>query len=107
VLLKPLPVFDPDRFVMLLGTWVTEKGERQSFSDASPAKFEHWRRQSSVIHDVSAFLPGLMNFTGGEVAEQVRSLQASADFFHCWGYGPCGDERSRTTKIFRTVLESR
>jgi hypothetical protein len=70
---------------MLLGTWVTEKGERQSFSDASPAKFEHWRRQSSVIHDVSAFLPGLMNFTGGEVAEQVRSLQASADFFHCWG----------------------
>jgi hypothetical protein len=85
VLLKPLPVFDPDRFVMLLGTWVTEKGERQSFSDASPAKFEHWRTRSSAIHDVSAFLPGVMNFAGGEVAEQVRSMQVSADFFHCWG----------------------
>src|SRR5258708_1320498 len=85
VLLTPLPVFDPDRFVMLMSTWVTETGERQSFSDASPAKFEHWRAQSSVIQDVSAFLPGVLNYTGGDLVEQWRSMRASAKFFRCWG----------------------
>ena len=85
VLLKPLPVFDSDRFVMLMSTWVTDTGERQSFSDASPAKFEHWRAQSSVIQDVSAFLPGVLNYTGGDLVEQWPSMRASANFFRCWG----------------------
>ena len=26
-----------------------------------------------------------MNYTGGDVAEQLRSMQVSADFFRCWG----------------------
>jgi hypothetical protein len=38
-----------------------------------------------VLQDVSAFLPGVMNYTAGEVAEQLRSTQVSADFFRCWG----------------------
>ena len=63
VLLKPLPVIDSDRFVMLMSTWISETGERKAFSDASPAKFMFWRAQSSVIQDVSAFLPGVMNYT--------------------------------------------
>jgi predicted permease len=84
VLLRPLPIFESDRFVMLMTTGISETGERLSDSDASPAKFEHWRAQSNVIQDVSAFLPGVMNYTGGEVAEQLRSMQASMDFFRCW-----------------------
>jgi predicted permease len=85
VLLKPLPVFESDRFVMLMTTGVSETGESRSDSDASPLKFELWRAQTSVIQYVSAFLPGVMNYTGGDVAEQLRSMQASADFFRCWG----------------------
>ena len=85
VLLKPLPIFESDRFVMLMTTGISETGERIFDSDASPAKFEHWRAQSSVIQDVSAFRTGVMNYTGGEVAEQLRSMQASMDFFRCWG----------------------
>lgn len=84
VLLRPLPIFESNRFVILMTTGVSETGERISDSDASPAKFEHWRAQSNVIQDVSAFLPGVMNYTGGEMAEQLRSMQASMDFFHCW-----------------------
>jgi putative ABC transport system permease protein len=38
-----------------------------------------------VIQDVSAFLPGVMNYTGIEGVEQLRSIRASADFFRCWG----------------------
>jgi putative ABC transport system permease protein len=85
VLLRPLPVFDSDRFVMLMTTGVSETGERISDSDASPVKFELWRTQSSVIQNVSAFLPGVMNYRSNQLVEQLRSMKASADFFRCWG----------------------
>ena len=85
VLLKPLPVADPDRFVMLMNTFVTDKGESGSGPGASPAKFQHWRAQSAVLQDVSAFRTGVMNYTGGDTPEQVRSMQMSADGFRSWG----------------------
>ena len=85
VLLKPVPVSDPDRFMMLVNTFVTQSGQAGSGPGASPAKFEHWRAQSSVLQDVSAFRNGIMNYTGGDTAEQVRSMQMSADGFRCWG----------------------
>jgi len=87
LLLKPLPVPDADRLVVLMTTGVSQTGERISDSDASPVKFELWRSQPSVLQDVSAFLPGVMNYTGGEAVEQLRSMQVSADFFRCWRIG--------------------
>src|SRR5271170_6020134 len=86
VLVKPMPVFEPDRFVMLMNTYVSDKGESGSGPGASPAKFMHWRAQSSVLQDVSAFRTGVMNYTGGEVAEQLRSMQMSADSLKAWGF---------------------
>jgi putative ABC transport system permease protein len=85
ILLKPMPVFDPGRFVMLENTYLSDKGEAGSGPAASPAKFAHWRAQSSVLQEVSAFRTGIMNYTGGEVAEQLRSMQMSADSFKVWG----------------------
>src|SRR5437660_428113 len=77
VLLKPLPVADPDRLVLLATTDVAEAGESGSQTVASPAKFQHWRAQSSVLQEVSAFHPeGAMNYTGGQAAEQLQSAQA-------------------------------
>jgi putative ABC transport system permease protein len=85
VLLKPLPVFDSNRLVMLMNTFVSEKGETGSNTWASPAKFAHWREESSVLQDVAAYRTGVMNYTGGDVAEQVNSMQMSADFLRCMG----------------------
>jgi predicted permease len=84
VLLKPLPVADADRLVVPMTTYVNENGESGSGPIASPAKFEFWRTQSSVLQYVSAFTAGVMNYTGGEVAEQLHSMQVSADAFRCW-----------------------
>ena len=84
VLLKPIPVHDADRFVMLMNTYVTRTGQSGSGPAASPAKFQHWRRQP-VLTEVSAFRTGVMNYKGGETVEQVRSMQMSADSFSCWG----------------------
>jgi len=84
VLLKPVPVADPDRFVMLMNTFVTQSGQSRSGPGASPAKFEHWKAQTSVLQDVSAYRSAVMNYTGGDAAEQVRSMQMSADGFRSW-----------------------
>jgi predicted permease len=84
VLLKPLPVADADRLVVLMTTGVDDSGASESEPDASPAKFEFWRTQSSVLQYVSAFTTAVMNYTGGEVAEQLHAMQASADVFQCW-----------------------
>jgi putative ABC transport system permease protein len=80
VLLKPVAVPDADRVVMFQNV-----SPRGSGGGASPAKFAHYRRQTEIAQDVSAFNTGLMNFTGGTFPEQLRSGRVSADFFKLTG----------------------
>jgi predicted permease len=84
VLLKPLGIPDPDRLVVLL-TSDPSTGEDTEYWFASPARFIHWRNQSSVLQYVSAFRSVFINYTGGDTAEQWRSLETSADTFRCLG----------------------
>jgi predicted permease len=80
VLLRPLPYPAPDQMV-LFGV----RSPQGQGLGASPAKFAHWRRQTSVVQDASAFATGFMNFTGGEFPEQLKSAQVSASFFRLFG----------------------
>jgi putative ABC transport system permease protein len=80
VLLRPVALPDPDRIVVFMNT--TPEG---SFSAGSPAKFQHWRAQDTVVEDVSAYRTGVVNYTGGGFPEQLRSAQVSADFFRLFG----------------------
>jgi putative ABC transport system permease protein len=80
VLLKPPPFPGSERIVMFMNTSPQGQG-----TGASPAKFNHWRGQSSVVEDVSVFRTGVVNLTGGDVPEQLRSAQVSADYFHLFG----------------------
>jgi putative ABC transport system permease protein len=80
VMLKPVPFPDPDRFVYLMNTSPQGGGP-----GASPAKFAHWRQQTSVLQDVSAFRIGVVNYTGGGTPEQLRNGQVSADYFRLAG----------------------
>jgi putative ABC transport system permease protein len=80
VMLKPLSFPDPDRVVMLMN--VSPQGSGPA---ASPAKFMHWRSQSDVLQDVSAFTAGVVNYTGGEFPEQLQSAKVSGDFFKLLG----------------------
>jgi putative ABC transport system permease protein len=81
VLFKPVAFPDPDRLVMLMTTspWVG------SVSWATPARFAHWRSQTSVIQDVTAFHTVLVNLTSGDKPEQLRAGQVSADYFRLFG----------------------
>jgi putative ABC transport system permease protein len=80
VLLRPLAYPEPARIV-LFGV-VTPRGLATA---GSPAKFEHWRRQATVVQDVSAFTTGFVNYTGGIFPEQLSSGRVSADFFPLFG----------------------
>ncbi len=80
VLLKPVAIPDADRVVVFMN--VSPQGSGPA---ASPAKFAHYRRQTDVVQDVSAFNTGVMNFNGGGFPEQLRSGRVSADFFKLTG----------------------
>src|SRR2546429_9642212 len=56
VLLKPVAVADPDRVVIFVNT-----SPRGFGPAASPAKFAHYRQQTEIVQDVSAFNTGVMN----------------------------------------------
>src|SRR5215471_9901426 len=80
VLLKPVPFPDPDRLVMLMNTSPQGMGPA-----ASPAKFAHWRKQTAVLENVTGFRNVTVNFTGGELPEQLRSSQVGVDYFKLFG----------------------
>src|SRR6185503_11364351 len=80
VLLRPVAFPDPDRLVFVMNSSPQGTGNA-----GSPAKFQHWRSQSSVLTDVSAFNTGLVNYNAGGGPEQLRSGRVSADFFHLLG----------------------
>src|SRR5262249_59353441 len=70
VLLKPAPFPAPARLVLFTNPPGTGTA-------ASPAKFQHWREQTSVVQDVSAFRTGVVNLTGATISEQIPSAQVS------------------------------
>jgi putative ABC transport system permease protein len=80
VLLKPVPFPDADRIVFFMTT--APQGQSPA---ASPAKFAKFRTQTSVIEDAAAFRGGIVNYTGGNTVEQLRSGQVSAAYFKLTG----------------------
>jgi putative ABC transport system permease protein len=96
VLLRPFPYPDPDRIVLFMNTSLNGSG-----SAASPAKFSHWRRQDAVVHDASAFRDVIVNYTGGDTPEQLRSGNVSVSFL----VEP--SRTRRTGRMARTSLCSR
>jgi putative ABC transport system permease protein len=80
VLLKPVPFPDPDRLVVFQTT-----SPQGAFNAGSPAKFQHWREQTSVVQDVAAYRSNVVNYTGGAFPEQLRADQVSASYFRLFG----------------------
>jgi predicted permease len=81
VLLKPVAMPDADRVVVFINT---SQGAPRGPA-ASPAKFAHYRQQTDIVQDVSAFNTGVMNYTGGNFPEQLKSGRVSADFLKLVG----------------------
>src|SRR5262249_30873012 len=83
VLLRPFPYPDPRRIVMFMNTSPQGSGPA-----ASPATFMHWSGQAAVIQNAAAFRDVLVNYTGGDVPEQLRSGNVTEAFFRLFGARP-------------------
>ena len=77
VMLRPVAFPDADRIVVFMNT-----SPQGSGSAASPAKFQHWREETSVVQDAAAYRNGFVNYTGGTFPEQLRSGQVSKRLLH-------------------------
>src|SRR6185437_10946718 len=80
VLLRPFPYPDPDRIVFFMNTSPNGSGP-----NASPAKFAYWSQQTDVVQDPSAFRTGIVNFTSGDIPEQLTAGQVTANYFRLLG----------------------
>jgi putative ABC transport system permease protein len=80
VLLRPPSFPDPGRIVVFQNT-----SPQGAFSGASPAKFAHWRAQSSVVELVSVYRSNTLNWTGNDTPEQLKADQVSRDYFSLFG----------------------
>ena len=81
VLLRPFPYPDPDRIVFFVNTFPGGGAG----AGASPAKFAYWSQQTDVVQDVSAFRTGIVNFTSGDIPEQLTAGQVSRNYFKLLG----------------------
>ena len=80
VLLKEPPFPQSDRIVLL-----ETKSPHGSFAAGSPAKFAHWAQQADILEDVSAFNNSVVNWTGGQFPQQLRSERVSSAYFRLFG----------------------
>jgi putative ABC transport system permease protein len=82
VLLKPLTYPDPQSLVHLMNT-----GDQGSFPGANVPKFNIWRQQTGVFHQVAAYDNGGagLNLTGNDQPEQVQGVHVTADYFSILG----------------------
>src|SRR5580765_5372 len=68
VLLKPLPLKEPERLVVI---WDTHPSLPMPYMVASPPRVVEWRRARQLFDDVGAFAEAKMTITDAGAAEQI------------------------------------
>jgi putative ABC transport system permease protein len=84
VLLRPLPLKDPDR---LLWLWPTNPSRGFPFAFTSYPVYEHWRKCQS-LDSISAYAPGSANLTTGGDPERVALTRVNSTFLSMLGVRP-------------------
>src|SRR5712691_3832712 len=85
VLLRPLPFKDSERLVM-----VWNRGAEAAGGDRTPlavADLFDWRAQNRSFESIGAFANGMASYSGGELPEQVREVDVTANFLSLLGVG--------------------
>jgi predicted permease len=100
VLLKKLPVKDPDRLVLFDASWNSQKFGPGGFDGSNMLNratgltvgtsfplqtLTRLRQEKSVVSDVFAFFPLELNFNAGGQAEVVRGQIVSGNYFNALG----------------------
>jgi predicted permease len=76
VILRPLPLFEPERLVSVL----TQVGDSRP-TQTSYSSYLDWREQCTTFEDLAIYDPSSCLLTGGEEPERVGATLTSASFF--------------------------
>src|SRR4051794_5261532 len=90
VLLRPLPLPETDRLVVVGANQAASFSERYSLYE-----FDEISRRSTLFKAMTAYSGSAFNLTGEGDAEQVRGFVVSGAFFETFGIAPCWDATSR------------
>ncbi|MCM3901966.1 MAG: ABC transporter permease [Pyrinomonadaceae bacterium] len=85
VLLRPLPFTESERLVM-----VWNMGAEAAGGDRTPlavADLLDWRAQNRSCESIGAFQYATLNYTGGDVPEQVPAVNATSNLLNVLGVG--------------------
>jgi putative ABC transport system permease protein len=80
VLLKPLRAPEPDRVVIFMNT-----NRQGSGPSAAEIEFNMWRKETSVLEDVSAFRSDSSYLTGVAQPMKVDAMLVTEDYFRLFG----------------------
>jgi putative ABC transport system permease protein len=78
VLLKALPVADPDRLVMVYEAKVARGFNRTS---VAPGNYLTWKAQQTVFEEIGAFVTQSFTLAGNDGAEMLEGARVSANIF--------------------------
>jgi putative ABC transport system permease protein len=81
VLLKPINAPEPDRVVEFINT-----SRQGSGPIASEIEFNMWRKQTSILQDVSAYRTRSLYLTGVDLPQKVNALFVTEDYFRLFGF---------------------
>ena len=85
VILKPLPLRDPDSLVMI---WETMPRRDVKHNVVSPGNFLDWQKQSVAFAQMAAIDMALSNLTGVEMPREVHGQFVTAELFSLLGAQP-------------------
>ena len=87
VLLRPLPLHEPERLVRLYEAF--DEAEGAGRASVSPQMWLRWRELNTVFTDIAAATGANYTLTGsGESAERLPAARVSANFFPVLGVQP-------------------
>ena len=93
VLLRPLPVAEPDRLVWI---WANSPQRNLPFAFTSYWAFSEWRAGMPSLESMSAYSPTFASLLSGNDPERVNVLLVNASFFHMLGVNPIAGRDFRT-----------
>ena len=83
--LQPLPVDDLDRLVAVYQSWRVESGEFVGEESLAYENYLDYRERSRTLEDLALYLQSPMSLTGGDTAEQVTGIYATANYLDLLG----------------------
>jgi putative ABC transport system permease protein len=85
VLLRPLPVSDPDRLVWI---WANSPSRNLAYAFTAYSTYAEWKAGSTSFESMSAYSPGSATLIVNNDPERVDVLQVNASFFPMLGVHP-------------------